>query len=466
MIHYILQIVVFQLVFLVLYDLFLKRETFFNANRLYLVFTPLLSFVLPLIKIPAFQQAIPEQYTVTLPAVLISENASAVTKNASDAATSFSFQWEFVWYLGMAVAAVLFLYKLFRILRMKRIGKCIKDRNFEVIELPDTDTAFTFLNTVFLGANLSEAKKESILEHERVHIRERHSLDLLWFEFLRIIFWFNPLVYLFQKRIILLQEYIADARVVASKGRSAYYEELLSQVFNTDNFSFVNTFFNHSLIKNRILMLQKSKSGKIAQLRYLLLIPMILGMLLYSSCSNDTAAAKADSESSDIIRTIEQLKEAIAAKGEVSEEEAAAIEEFRLLTNEAGEKDMHFGQDPHEKEIPFFAIQQPPTFPECSGDDEGLKACTTKKINEHIGNEFNTKLANEEDLSGRQRISVQFKIDLDGNVVNIKARAAHPALEAEAERVIASLPKMIPAVHDGKKTAVIYSVPIVFEIEE
>ncbi|QNJ97178.1 M56 family metallopeptidase [Constantimarinum furrinae] len=466
MTHYILQLLVFQLLFLAVYDLFLKRETFFNANRLYLVLTPLLSFVLPLIKVPAFQRAIPENFMVELPAVFISEKTKEISASASAVENIFSFQWEYIWYLGIVVASVIFMYKLFRILKLKRSGEQFRLEDFEVVQLPGTDVAFTFLNTVFLGADLSEAKKESILQHEKIHIAERHSLDLLWFELLRIVCWFNPLIYVYQKRMVLLQEYIADAKVVAQKDRSTYYEELLSQVFNTDTFSFVNTFFNHSLIKNRIVMLQKSRSKKIVQLRYLLLIPVVGAMLLYSSCSNEGAESNTAGESSDIIRNIEQLKESIAAKGNVTKEEAAALEELRRLTAEAGGKEVHFEEKGDGDAVPFFAIQTPPTFPDCTGDAEALKKCMAKKINALIGNEFNVKLANEKNLSGRQKIAVQFKIDKNGEVVDIRARAAHASLEAEAIRVISKIPKMIPGEHEGKKVSVIYSVPIVFEIEE
>ena len=81
------------------------------------------------------------------------------------------------------------------------------------------------------------------LSHELVHIREKHSLDLLYFELLRILCWFNPLVYIYQKRISEVHEYIADAIIVKGKNKSDYYEKLLAEVFQTQQFSFTNQFF-------------------------------------------------------------------------------------------------------------------------------------------------------------------------------------------------------------------------------
>ena len=94
-----------------------------------------------------------------------------------------------------------------------------------------------------MGEELSQAQQESILLHEKVHVRERHSWDLVLFECLKILFWFNPMVYLYQRRMATLQEYIADRTVAAHQPPARYYQELLSQVFQTEKISFINTFF-------------------------------------------------------------------------------------------------------------------------------------------------------------------------------------------------------------------------------
>ena len=85
---------------------------------------------------------------------------------------------------------------------------------------------------------------------------------------------------------------------------------------------------------------------------------------------------------------------------------------------------------------------------------------------EFVQLKFNTELANDLGLEGRQRISVQFKIDKNGKVANVRARAPHPRLEQEAIRVIQSLPKMIPGKQRGKPVGVLYSLPILFKVEE
>lgn len=118
-------------------------------------------------------------------------------------------------------------------------------------------------------------------------------------------------------------------------------------------------------------------------------------------------------------------------------------------------------------EVPFAVIENVPVFPGCEGGDNNAKRdCMSKKIQEFVGKKFNTDLAGELGLSGRQRINVIFKIDKTGNVVGIRARAPHPGLEKEATRVIGLLPKMQPGKQRGKAVTVPYSLPIVFQVQD
>jgi protein TonB len=90
----------------------------------------------------------------------------------------------------------------------------------------------------------------------------------------------------------------------------------------------------------------------------------------------------------------------------------------------------------------------------------------SEKITKFVNREFNTGLANELGLSGRQKISVQFKIDSKGNVVGIQSKAKHPKLQSEATRVINKLPAMTPGKQRGKPVGVIYALPIIFSVQD
>ena len=218
-------------------------------------------------------------------------------------------------------------------------------------------------------------------------------------------------------------------------------------------------------------MLQKSKSKKIFQLKYLLLIPVVCSMLIYSSCAQETKAQSdnaiveyvSDSDS-EILQNIAALKESIAVKGNITEEEENALKELVVLTSPEGVNHPYFDDVKDQLELPFGVIEKVPTYPGCSGSNDELKNCMSKSITNFVMTEFNTKVASK-NVTGKQRISVMFKIDNQGNVVNVKAKTEHPELQEEAIRVVAKLPKMLPGEHDGKKVGVLYSLPIIFDLK-
>jgi len=480
MIHYILQIIAFQLLFLVTYDLFLKKETFFNWNRAYLLITPVLSFLLPLIQLDFIRQNIPTEFSIQLPEVLITDSPMQVhllpevvigSESSLSNYISLIPIFGYLWYLGIAASLFLFIYKIFKIFKLRRSGTKINAKKITLVSLPNTNTAFSFFNTIYIGSNLSEIKKTNVIVHEKIHVREYHSIDLVFFEILRILFWFNPLVYIYQNRMAILQEYIADAKAVAETNKKEYYQDLLSQVFQTEKISFINTFFNHSLIKNRLVMLQKSKSKKIFQLKYLLLVPVVCSMLVYTSCSEDANAQSVEntntnSSKSLLIQKIEAVKEQMAVQGNVSPEEKKALKVLSALVS-GDFSNIEYREITDDLEIPFGVIEKVPVYEGCEGmSQEEAKKCFSQKISQHVGQNFNTKLGSNLGLTGTQKIYVKFKIDNTGNVVNIKVRGPHLELEKEALRVINTLPKMTPGIQDGVPVSVMYSLPIAFKIKE
>ena len=118
-------------------------------------------------------------------------------------------------------------------------------------------------------------------------------------------------------------------------------------------------------------------------------------------------------------------------------------------------------------DVPFAVIENVPVYPGCEGEPNNAakKACMSEKIQKFVQKKFDTELANDLGLEGRQKISVQFKIDKNGNVTGVRARAPHPKLEQEALEVIKSLPKMQPGKQRGKPVGVLYALPIIFQVE-
>ena len=192
-----LRLFLFQTVFLAVYDLILKKETFFQWNRAYLIVTSVLAYIIPLIRFTGASENIPQEYRIMLPEVMLSPE-TFIEKQVESSLTLFSgMQWVFI--IGIAIASLLFVYKLFHIFKLIRQNRKEKNKDYHLILLPTQHTAFSFFHYIFLGKTAYQ--KEEIIKHELVHVKEKHSIDLLLFELQKILLWFNPYSYLYQKRI-------------------------------------------------------------------------------------------------------------------------------------------------------------------------------------------------------------------------------------------------------------------------
>lgn len=159
----------------------------------------------------------------------------------------------------------------------------------------------------------------------------------------------------------------------------------------------------------------------------------------------------------EVVEDEEEIEETVIESTETDEaEEIVEVEEVEV---EEVEEDV---------EVPFAVIENVPVFPGCEKKKNNAerKKCMSEKITKHVNKKFNTDLAADLGLSGRQRIAVMFKIDKTGNIVGVRARAQHPALAKEAEKVVKSLPKMKPGKQRGKAVTVPYSLPIVFQVQD
>ena len=157
----------------------------------------------------------------------------------------------------------------------------------------------------------------------------------------------------------------------------------------------------------------------------------------------------------EIVEDEEEVEETVIESTETDQEEEMEIEDLDI---EEVEEDI---------EVPFSVIENVPIFPGCDkGDNAQRRKCMSQKITKFVQRKFNTDLAGDLGLSGRQRISVIFKIDKNGDVVGVRARAPHQRLLKEATRVVNLLPKMKPGKQRGKAVVVPYSLPIIFQVQD
>lgn len=499
MINYIIQTILFQALFIFIYDLFLSKETFFNGNRFYLLFTAIISFFLPLIKINSIQKIVSSNYTIVLPEVILSPQ-KVIEQSSWYQDINYL---NIIFWLGLVLFLLVFIWKITKIIQLIIRNPIVKKHNYKLILLNSNTKAFSFFNYIFIGDTIPSEKRQNIIAHELVHSNQKHTLDLLFFETLKVIMWFNPMIYVYQHRVSLIHEFISDNIVSKSAEKKKYINTLLSDIFQVEHIAFINQFYKKSLLKKRIIMITKTQSKKVKQLKYLVLIPILSGMLLYTSCSNeskeiDTAVllqnqtvyfdkGETSSEKLDKLSFMDvyigkeapKLKELTIndltadEKNEYDNINNSVIEEstfiLRVFEGFEGRKIIYLNlkeNDSSKKnktsQLLFSQIDQVPTFIN-KGE---TKTDFHKNMSQFVAANFNTELANSLGLDpGKKRIYLQFTINKEGEVTNIKARAPHPTLKEEAIRLAEKLPTFKPGFHEGKNVAVGYTLPISFEVK-
>ncbi|WP_295669019.1 M56 family metallopeptidase [uncultured Mucilaginibacter sp.] len=281
--QYLLEANLYLGIFYLVYCVFLTRETYYLFNRAYLLFSCVVSFVLPLVQLGFLRNNQPAAQTVSY--VIAAHGANSYDKAAQiSLAAYFTLQNCVlgVYLLGAVVFTILLIIKLIRLFTLTRSRTATVDNQYKLVHINDSNSAFSFFNYLFIGTKAMDA--EIIIRHELVHIRQKHSIDIILLELLRIINWFNPLIYLLQNSLKTVHEYIADEQTASYKTNPlAYSTFLVNNAYGIGGPSITHSFFNYNLLKKRIIMLNQKRSGSLARLKYLVTVPVCAGLLCVST---------------------------------------------------------------------------------------------------------------------------------------------------------------------------------------
>lgn len=161
-------------------------------------------------------------------------------------------------------------------------------------------------------------------------------------------------------------------------------------------------------------------------------------------------------EKIEVVEDEKEVEETIIESTETDETEAVEVEEIEEI--EEAEEVI--------EDVPFTIIEEVPVFPGCKGTNEELKKCFSKKVQRHYSKKFDADLSNELGLPpGKKRMYIQFRIDEQGNITEVRAKAPHPKLQKEVARVLKLLPKMKPGKQRGTPVGVRYSFRVRLDVE-
>ncbi|MFT3677789.1 MAG: M56 family metallopeptidase [Chitinophagaceae bacterium] len=267
------------------YQLVLRKLTFYNWNRVYLLASPVLSFAITFIDVePALQRtnlstAAWVEWSLS---VKIAGIISPVHNTAQSAYSGWTIQdWVICIILsGMAIMLLRLAILLLSVRKMIKQSTPFYENGLRFYQVDASIIPFSFGNAIFLNRDLyNESELQKIICHESVHIQQKHSIDILWSEILCIINWYNPFAWFIKKTVRQNLEFIADDQVL-QKGidREQYQYSLLGVAGNTQ-LSITNN-FNFSSLRRRIIMMNKDKTSGLHRMKFILLLPLALILLL------------------------------------------------------------------------------------------------------------------------------------------------------------------------------------------
>ncbi|MDN5210990.1 M56 family metallopeptidase [Fulvivirgaceae bacterium BMA12] len=293
-INYVVQSAICLLIFYIFYFFFLKKETCFQYNRAYLFFSSALALVLPLIDFYALFEFFGWQQTQIIPTIYLPESSPA-DNGAAQPSQYLSIIVAGIYLIGFTFFLIRFLIQLITIRAI--IGKNRYNIKFwngcYLINTGGKLPTFSFFKYLFWddSAGFSDPEKFQILNHELVHIRQKHSYDVLYFEMLRVLFWFNPIVNLYKEAVTDTHEYIADNEVIKNTNVTHYGHLIVRQLFVRTDLA-IGSYFNKSQAYRRLNMM-KINGKKTSFYKLLISLPLVVGltfMMGFSVEQRSTAA--------------------------------------------------------------------------------------------------------------------------------------------------------------------------------
>jgi TonB family protein len=416
---YMVKTAVYLAGFFLVYRLFLSRDTLYGRNRIFILMSVISSLVLPLITIHTIKPLNIPVFGKVLSEILVT-GTSTDTSPLSNFTIIDASRWLVVIYIAGVIIfglklAIDCLELVFLVIRQGT------DDSRKISFQGFNTAGFSAFGHIFINKRLTSIEAEEIIKHEQNHLNHNHSFDIVFMEIVKVIQWFNPVIHMLSRSLRAIHEFQADEECI-SMGMSVnnYQRLLMNQVFKSRIFTVTNSFSNPSLIKKRMIMMTKERSKALANLKLLMVLPVIaLVMVVISSCKQSNNKSE---------NSIEVAPPPPPPPPPVAETASDSV---------------------------YTAVDYMPVFP-------GGDAALLKFIGE------NTKYPNNAKTKGIQgKVIVRFAVETDGKVDRISIlKGVDPELDMEAFRVVGTLPAFEkPGVKDGKNVPVWFMVPINFTLK-
>ena len=443
------------------YTLMLRQESFFRMNRITLLTILMLALVLPMVDIPSL--ATPEQpvvYEMQHRIMLMTQEAEMTTKSL--AATTRTISWvgilAIVYIIGVILALLIRLWQLFKIGKIIRGGCLWTDKSGKATIYCHIDDVapFSWMRSIVISEKDYKPYGREILLHEKAHILNLHSMDILFLTLVEAVQWWNPIAYLLGRSLRDVHEYEADDYVLHQGISLHNYQALLvKKALANTSYAFANN-FNHSLIKKRIYMMNHPKSNPWLRSKVLYILPVMLVVL------TAFATPKLNEKVEEIVERVEkatkmpqpspqpdQQPESVPTS-DVADMQSDESEEEPVIKETTADS---LSSDDYVNDVyrnEYINLTQPPEFP------GGMSALRTF-VQLHVAR----ALENDASMAGK-RAYVQFRIKQDGTIDDIGLVRGDIEAFHEAIKIVEQMPQWTPARRYGRVADAHFVLPVDF----
>ncbi|MCK5730391.1 MAG: M56 family metallopeptidase [Draconibacterium sp.] len=437
-------------------------------NRIFLLGSVLFSVILPFLRFQVFapRSVMLAEITVT-PYMNMIEAVTIYNQDFSNsveqAVLSVSLL-VFAYFGGVIFFLGRFVFRAIQISLIIHKNEVQKLDAFKLIVLEKDISPYSFLDYIFVGRSLQNKDGyDRMILHELEHIKQGHSFDVIILELLTAFQWFNPFMWMLRRVIRENHEFLADQAVLVSGVNRGYYKNLLLNQFVGGQLVIANN-FNYSLIKNRIKMMSKIKSSKLAITKITFGVLVAATLIIAFACEQkESVEMEPVVEEQAITFSVEDNQLRITGTSEELVKIKSFLSDNRnldIVTDSNGvllleKKKFEYPKTLEDGSEIFFVVEEMPEFP---GGDLELRKYIGKNVDY-------PEIAQKNGIQGK--VYVTFVVTKNGTIANCKiARGVDPSLNKEALRVVNSLPQWKPGKQRGQAVNVSYTVPINFVLQK
>ncbi len=308
------------------YKLFLERESMYKINRFYLLFSLIFSLIAPLYKIDLPITATETNISPELLAFLM-QNPELLQQEKG---INFGDILNVIYIFVGVIFLVRFIYNLYELMFKIKTEEKIKDQEITYILDLDSNQPYSFWKYIFIPKKQLKSLHQNLIDHEKAHCIQKHSLDILLIEIFQILFWFNPFIYFYKKSIKLNHEFLADEYVLKRNSDLKTYQHQILDCIATQNPSMMASNFNFILTKKRLLMMTKNTSKRKVKILSFASLPFILSAFVLFS--QKSFAQEVEKKAQKVEQALEKP---VQSQAEILLDQATTLRDSLLKTDQA-----------------------------------------------------------------------------------------------------------------------------------